>query len=435
MQFSTKPNGLTRRRFLQALGAAAVGAPMIVPASALGRDGAVAPSNRIVMGVIGVGNRARAILPHFMDFKEIELRAACDCRADRLAAAKAMVDGFYGKTDCQTHHDFRELLARPDIDAVLIATGNRWHAMGSIYAAKAGKDVYSEKPISMTISEGRELVDVTRRLGTIYQAGHQRRSVDSYRFMAEAVKRGLIGRVHTVVHQVWEAKGIPHQKVEDVPAGFDYEMWLGQAPYKPFSWAHVNGWQYFWDTAEGVITDMGCHDTDIMQWALGMDETGPVEFEGEAVWPDPKLYASDTPLSGEVRFRYANGIQGVIRQKGLFAERYIRFIGDEGWIQLDDHTNEITAEPKSILALRGVMAKGWDDTRGHIGDWLRAIKDRTRTICHPEAAHRAISICQASNISLRLGRKLSWDPVAEKFIGDEEANRMLARATRAPWSA
>jgi len=427
---TTYSSRLSRRHFLSALGTLTA-APLVVPSSVLGADGAVAPSNRVVMGTFGVGNRARAILPHFMQFKEIQMRAMSDCRADRLAAAKQMVDNFYKNTDCQTHRDFRELLARSDIDAVFIATGNRWHGQGSILAAKAGKDIYCEKPVTLTLAEGRELVEVTKRLGIMYQAGHQRRSVDSYKFMAEVVRRGMIGKVKQVIMRVWAGPAIKHQPPSPVPEGFDYDMWLGQTPFRPFCWAHVNSWQYFWDTAEGVLTDMGCHYTDLMQFTLGTDDTGPVEYEGTAEWP-VNAY-SETPITAEVRARYASGITAVMQQRGAFAERFIRFVGEEGWIQVDDHTNVITAEPKSILTLRGVMAKGWDDTGDHIGDLLRAIRTRTPTVANPESAHRAISICQIMNLSLRLGRKLRWDPLAEKFINDDEANRMRARTRRPPW--
>jgi predicted dehydrogenase len=423
----------TRRKFLAALGLSAA-TPTILPPSVFGLDGTVAPSNRIVMATLGVGNRAQDILAHFMGNREIHMRAVCDCRADRLQRGKEKVDGFYKNQDCQTHRDFRELLARPDIDAVFIATGVRWHGVASLYAAQAGKDIYSEKPVTLSIAEGRALVETCKRLGTIYQAGHQRRSVDSYKFMAEVARRGLIGKVHTVLMQVWEGPAIPNQPCTAVPEGFDYEMWLGQSPWRPFNWAHVNGFMFFWDFSDGVLTEMGCHYTDLMQFGLETDTTGPIEFEGTAEFPDPKTAYSETPLRGEVRCRYANGVTGIMRQTGKFEDRFIRFIGDRGWIQVDDQTDVVTAEPKSLLGLRRDMGdKGWADTSGHIGDLVRGIKTRTATICHPETAHRANSIGQLMNLCLRLGRKLQWNPAAEKFIKDEEANRMLARAIRPPW--
>ena len=426
-------NHLTRRRFLGALGAA-VGAPLIVSPAVLGRAGTTAPNSRLVMANLGAGNRAGAIIGHFMQFPEIHMKAVCDCRADRLAAGVKRVNDFYGNQDCEAVRDFRELLVREDIDALFIATGNRWHGLASILAAKAGKDIYCEKPTTLTVAEGRELVETTTRHGTVYQAGHQRRSVDSYRFMKEVVRRGMIGRVHTVIMQVWEGAVVKARPATPVPEGFDYDMWLGQTPWRPFNWAHVWSWQYFWDTAEGMITDMGCHYSDLMQFTFETDHTGPVEFTGWADWPPADAY-SETPVRAEVRCRYANGVTGILQQRAGFKDRFIRFVGDEGWIQVDDETNLVTAAPASILKTRAIVNKSWADTGGHIQDWLRAVRNRTKPACHPETTHRAMTICQISNLCLRLGRKLRWDPVAERFPDDPDANRMLARARRAPWHA
>ena len=422
---------LSRRRFLQGA-ATAMAAPMIVPASALGLSGAVAPGNRIVFANIGIGGRARHVMPSFLAQPDIVFTAVSDCREDRMKSAKELIDTHYGNRDCRTYPDFREMLARKDIDAVFIATGDRWHTTASAFAARAGKDIYSEKPISMTISEGRSLVEACRRYGTIYQGGTQRRSTPSYRFAVEMVRQGRIGRVHTVEMQVWTGPTVPHGKPAPVPKGWDYDTWLGPVQWRPFVPARVNGWNYFWDTGEGPIIGMGCHYTDQMQWALNRDHTGPVEFEGHCEWPDPVKFMSETPVTAEVRCRYADGIQGVMYSRKTFAERYIRFIGDEGWIQVDDQTDEVTAEPKSILDLRGAAGVSWANAGDHVRNLLDSIRSRRPTICHPEAAHRAQTICQAINIGLRLGRKLRWDPVQERF-DCEEANRMLRREPRAPW--
>ena len=423
---------LSRRHFLQRA-AAAVAAPMIVPGAVLGLNGAVAPSNRIVFGGIGLGNRARATLPNFLSFKEVQYLAVSDSRRDRLKAAKDQVDAHYGNKDCLTFPDFRELLARPDIDAVSIATGNRWHSMASMFASRAGKDIYCEKPISLTIREGRNLVETCRRLGTIYQAGTQRRSTASYRFARDMVLQGKIGRVHTVESQVWTGGTVPHQKPTPVPAGWDYDQWLGPVQWRPFVQARVDNWTCFWDTGEGMHTDMGTHYTDQMQWVLGTDQTGPVEFEtSDVVWPDPVKFMSETAISGTFRCRYANGIEGVIYQRGAFKDRYIRYIGDEGWIQVDDETDVVTAHPKSILRLKGSGGPSWADAGGHIGNLLSSIRSRQPTLCHPEVAHRAQSIVESMTISARLNRKLKWDPVKEVF-DCEAANRMLWREPRVPW--
>lgn len=423
---------LGRRGFLKSCLACAA-APLVVPGRVLGRDGAVAPSNRLVFGGIGIGARARHILPNFLWFPEVQWAAVSDARADRLASAKELIDAHYGNKDCQAFPDFRDLLARREIDAVLIATGNRWHAVASLFAAHAGKDIYCEKPISLTLGEGRKLVEACRRFGTVYQAGTQRRSTASYRFAREMVRQGRIGRVHTVESQVWTGATVPHEKASPVPPGWNYDMWLGPVQWRPFVPGRVNRWMCFWDTGEGMHTDMGTHYTDQMQWVLGKDDTGPVEFEtSDLVWPDPAAFMSETAISGTFRCTYADGVKGVIYQRGAFKDRYIRYIGDEGWIQVDDDTDVVTAHPASILTLRGATGAGWDNAGDHISDFLSAIRSRRQTICHPEVAHRAQSIVGAMTISARLGRTLRWDPAVERFDCDE-ANRMMWREPRSPW--
>lgn len=427
------PQTISRRNFL-ARSTAALTLPSILPGAVLGLNGATPPSDRIRFGAIGVGNRARAILPNFLSFRDIQFIGVSDCRADRLQSAKAMVDTHYGNSDCQAYADFRELLARPDIDAVLIATGNRWHGLGSIYAAKAGKDIYCEKPISLTIGEGRQLAETCRRFGAVYQAGTQRRSTASYQFAADMVRHGRIGKLHTVEMQVWAGPTIPLEAPSPVPAGWDYATWLGQSPWHPFVSSRVNAWQYFWDTAEGILTDMGCHYTDQMQWTLGTDDTGPVEFEAEGEFPDPAKMASDTPITAVAHCKYASGVTGVLYQRGEFKDRYLRYIGDEGWIQVDDETDLVTAEPASILSYKEAGGAGWGDASDHVRDLLNCIRSRRQPACNPEVAHRAITICQAWNLCLRLNRKLKWDPVGERF-DCAEANRMLHREARSPWCA
>ena len=427
----TRPN-LSRRSFLQRGSALGLtwAAPLLVPGRVLGRGGP-APSERIVLGVIGYGGRCAAILPHFLMFDDVQCNAVSDCRASRLAAAKAVVDARNGNQDCAAHADFRELLARPDIDAVLIATGDRWHAPLAILAARSGKDIYCEKPISLTIGESRAVADTMTRYAKVYQAGHQRRSVGSYRFQSEAARHGLIGKVHTVICQVWEGPTVAPDKPSPVPAGFDYDMWLGPTPWYPYSEARVSGWNYFWDTGAGPLIGMGCHYTDLAQWGLQRDDTGPLTFDGTATWKRDAF--SETPVTADCCCTYADGVKLVLRSSGTFQDRYIRFVGSEGWVQVDDETNTVTAEPKSLLRARNVAAPGWAQTGDHVRNWLDCIKSRARTICHPESAHRATAICHAVSIGLRLGRSLKWDPQAERFADDAQANAMLSRAMRSPW--
>lgn len=420
---------LTRRSLLKSV--SAVPLLTVIPGSALGLNGATPASDRITLATIGHGNRCREVTPFFLSHPDVQLIAVADPREQRCAMGKAQVDQYYRNSDCVTYRDFRELLARTDLDAVYIATGDRWHALASILAAKAGKDVYSEKPMTMTIEEGRELVRTMERLGTVYQCGHQRRSVDSYRFQVEIARSGLIGHVHTVEMQMWENPVLRPEAPQPVPAGLDYDMWLGPTPWYPYIPARFNGWNYFWDTGGGTLIAMGCHYTDIAQWGLDTDDTGPVHYEGLAEFI-PGNFA-DTPVRCRVDCTYADGRRLVMWVRGQFAQRYIRFIGDEGWIQVDDDTNVVTAEPQSLLKRRAVAAKSWADPGGHIGDFLRCIKTRRETICSPEKSHRATTIGHIANLCLRLGRELTWDPKMEAFLNDAEADRMRRRLMRAPW--
>jgi predicted dehydrogenase len=431
MNPKSKAKCLSRRTFLKIIPGVSATA-LILPNTVLSLNGSASPNNKINFGIIGFGNRAKYILPNFLGIDDLRIVAVSDPRQDRLADGKQSIDAFYRNKDCRIYKDFRELLDQQDIDAVYIATGNRWHGLASIYAARAGKDIYSEKPVTLTIKEGRELVNTCKRFGTVYQAGTQRRSTGSYRFAVQMIREGKLGNLKTVEMQVWTGPAIPHDKPAPVPQGWDYDLWLGQVPWRPFVPARVFNWQYFWDTAEGIMTDMGCHYTDLMQFALNTDHTGPVEFEATAEFPDPKQFMSDTPITAQAVCKYANGVQGVMYQRKGFTDRYIKFICDEGWIQIDDETDKISAEPASILKLYNTTGQGWSDAGAHIKDLINCIRNRTLTICHPEAAHRAMSICQAWTICLRTGQKLYWDPIKEKF-DSPEANRLLWREPRAPW--
>jgi len=425
----------SRRTFLKGVGLAlgsSVAAPYIVPSSVFGADGAVAPSNRITMGIIGAGARGSDVMSHFMLQKDVQWIAVCDARSDRQLRAKSTVDQRYGTASCATYTDPREMLPRPDLDAVLIATGCHWHALASILAAKAGKDVYCEKPCTLTIAEGRAMVNTMKRFGTVFQAGHQRRSVDSFRFMAEVVRKGMIGKLHTMLCTLWEGPALRPETPKPVPAGFDYNLWLGWTPWHPYTNARVTGWPYFWDTGGGMMMDMGVHWTDMAQFVRQSDDTAPVEYEGEGVF-DPTAF-SETPIRGEYRALYADGVKLIMRQIGAFDDRFIRFEGSEGWIQLMDGTNAVTAQPASILKLRSISAKGWGDPGDHVRNFLDCIKSRNpMTTCHPESAHRATMIAHAGNIAIRLARKLIFDPKTERFTNDSDADRMVSRTLRPPW--
>ena len=417
---------LTRRRFL-ARSAAGLAAPLAVPAAVLGRDGGTAPSDRIGLAAIGQGSRGRTVLGKFILEEDVRCAAVCDCFPERRRDAKAMVDAQAGNRDCLETPRHEDVLARADIDAVLIATGDRWHTPLSILAAEAGKDIDCEKPFCLTIGEGRDLVEAMRRTGAVWQCGTQRRSVENYRLVVELVRAGRIGRLRTITASFGGWGGNGWARPEPVPEGFDYDRWLGQAPWAPYSAARVALWRNRWDTSGGPIVDMGPHLFDFAQWAHGSEMTGPVEFEGRAVFPEDGI--AEVPFRVEVEARYADGV--LLRMDS--GPKRTRFEGDEGWIELIDDTGAVHASPESILAGREVPPYDWSRLKGHIRDFLSCIRSRRPTASRPELAQRAHTIAHAANLCLRLGRKLRWDPGAERFVDDDEANRMLRRAMRPPW--
>jgi len=416
---------ISRRCFVK--GAATVlGVPWFFPASALGLEGAVPPSEQIGLAVIGLGNRNRSNLAHFLEQNDVRCLTVCDCFADRRERAKTMVDDHYRNTDCTANRFHEEVFSRDDVDAVLIGTGDRWHTPLSIIAAKAGKDVYCEKPFSLTIEEGRRLVDVTKRYGTIWQCGTQRRSNDSYRFVVDLIEQGKIGKLHaiTAVLGGWGGNGFAKPEPQPDPDEFDYDRWLGQAPWVPYSSTRVKLWRNRWDTGAGVIADMGAHYFDFAQWALGSYTNLPVEFEGTAEWPSGGL--SEVPFSVDVTARYADGVRLLMKN----GSKGVRFDGDQGWLHVTDD-GRITGEPKSILS--SAPRVNWTVMSGHVRNFIDCMKSRKLTRSHPEVAHRVHSICHCANIALRLGEKVVWNPNAEQFVDDPQANRMLRRTPRPPW--
>jgi len=408
-----------------------VAAPWLVPSKVLGRDGAVAPSNRITLGVIGLGSRNTSNLSHFLTQSDVQCVTVCDCFADRRQKGKEMVDQHYGNGDCVATRFHEELLARRDLDALLIGTGDRWHAVLSILAARAGKDAYCEKPFTLTVAEGRRLVETTRRFGTVWQCGTQRRSNNSYRFVVDVVRKQWIGKLHTITAFLggWGGNAAATPERDPDPNVFDYDRWLGQAPWAPYSSARVALWRNRWDTSAGVIADMGAHYFDFAQWAHQSEFSGPIEYEGTAVWP-PEGGLAEVPFEVNVAGRYADGVRLLIQ----CGEKGVRFDGDRGWIHCSD-SGDITAEPKSILKERAAPRVDWAFMGDHVRNFLDCIKSRKLTNSHPELAQRAHTMIHCANLCLRLGRKVRWDPAAERFIGDDDANRMLCRTMRTPWGA
>ena len=417
----------TRRSF-----AKAAAAPLVLPASTLGLGGATPPSDRIAVAGIGMGSRNRRNIREFLKEDDVQVRAVCDLFADRREQARQLVDGHYGNHDCRATRLHEEVLERDDIDAIVIGTGDRWHAVMSSLAAQAGKDVYCEKPFCLTIAEGRQLVDVTRQNGTVWQCGTQRRSNPGYEFLVNAIHSGRIGELHTVRISFgatggWKKNSLAKPETAPDPELFDYDRWLGQSPWAPYSAERVRLWRLNWDTGAGSVADMGPHFIETVQWVRGDPLDAPVRYEGEAEYRD-EGGINNIPYWYEIRTRYRDGLRLYMDtgRKGLM------FIGDEGWIFLSD-TGGIDARPAAVLAGLDPPDAHYNIQKHHIRNFLTSMRSREQPLSNPEAAHRAHTIAHCANICLRLGRPVRWDPSSERFEADVEANNMRYRTMRAPW--
>jgi predicted dehydrogenase len=406
----TRHRDITRRRFLKTAGAATLGAPLVINGSALGLDGATPANERITTGIIGLGGPAGGGAPG------TQLLAVCDVREDKLARHR-------GRADVSLYHDFRELLARDDVDAVLIGTPDHWHCLPAIGAAKAGKDVYCEKPMSLTIHEARAMVTAVRRYGCVFQTGSQQRSEygGKFRFACEMVRSGRIGRLKSINVNVGGPSGDCYEPAEPEPDDVDWDMWLGPAPWRPFNGRILRGWRAYRDYSGGGMTDWGAHHFDIAQWALDADDSGPVEI----IPPDGK----EVPL---LTYRYANGVEVY---HGGGGGGGVVFNGTEGKIAVD--RGNLQTWPASIMQKpigpNEVHLENTTD-QGHKGNWLHCIRTRQKPICDVEIGCRSVSVCHLGNIAYLLKRPLEWDPVGEQFVGDPEANRWLDRPKREPWA-
>ena len=421
-------DGLSTRRGF----AKAAAAPLVLPASTLGLGGATPPSDRIALAGIGMGSRNRRNIQEFLKPEDTQVVAVCDLFADRRRQAKDLVDKHYGNGDCTATRFHEEVLERDDIDAVVIGTGDRWHAVMSSLAAQAGKDVYCEKPFCLTIAEGRQLVEATRQHGTVWQCGTQRRSNPGYQFLVNAILSGRIGDLHTVRLSFGATGGWKQNafaKPENAPdiEEFDYDRWLGQSPWAPYSPERVRLWRLNWDTGAGGVADMGPHFIETVQWLRGKPLDAPVEYDGEAEFRD-EGGINNIPYWYEIRTRFRDGLRLNMDtgRKGLM------FIGDKGWIFLSD-MGGIEARPDAVLAGLDPPDAHYNVMGPHIRNFLSCMRSRKQPVSGPEAAHRAHTIAHCANICLRLGRRVRWDPDSERFENDAEANNMRYRTMRAPW--
>lgn len=425
-------SSVSRRAFVRA-----AAAPLIVPASVLGqRAGAVAPSDRIVLGGIGIGARGGSDLRALLSYKEVQFTAICDVRNSRREEIKSLVDKKYGNRDCAMYDDQYALLAREDIDAVLIATGDRWHAPLSIIAAQHGKDVYCEKPCSMSMQESWALADAFRRYGRIYQAGCQRRNGKNFELAVDLVHSGRLGKLTAVradvgPGKIWPplpSRGWLAAEQEPPKQVLDWDRWLGPAPWRPYHSSYVSGgWRNFYDFHGGGILEWGSHTVDLCQWAAQSDETQPVQYEPVG-GNDGKPY--------QVNCRFANGVRLYMEDNDWNGKLNtgscsVRFEGEDGWVATGDSGRiECSDNLKQFLRPTGDanLALAW-----HTKDWLNCIKSRKQARANADVAGNSHVTCHAAFIAFQRGKALQWDPAKREFVGDEEANRMRSRALREPW--
>jgi predicted dehydrogenase len=421
---------MNRRDFLRAAAgtAAAAAFPYVVPSSVLGAE---APSNRIVLGFIACGKQSQHLMRSFLNSPGTQVVAACDVDKLKLErSSKQIVEKHYAdKKDtfyqgCATYHDFRDLLARNDIDAVVISTPDHWHAVTVIESCKAGKDVYCEKPLSQTIREARAMVNAVRLYNRVFQTGSMQRSSQEFRFACELVRNGYIGDIQHVTVGVG---GPPEDKLlpaEPVPDYLDWDMWVGPAMWRPYNndlAPHISfdgfpNWRYYSYYGGGGMTDWGAHHFDIAQWALGMDGTGPVEI----VPPDGK----DVKV---LTYKYANGIP-MTRDNA----NGILFEGTKGKVEVNRGYLKTWPDNLKDQKISADQVHLYD-SKNHYTDWLDAIRKRSKPICDIEIGASSVIVCHLGNIAYKLQRPLKWDPKQEVFVGDDEANRLLSRTMRSPW--
>ena len=431
---AAKPH-LSRRGFLKrTTGAgAALALPAMIPSTALGLN-AVAPSERIVMGAIGTGSMGRGDLGGFLGKKEVQCVGVCDVDRRHRRMAKDMVDRRYGNKDCDEYLDFRELIGRGDLDAVMIATPDHWHALPAIAAAEAGLDIHGQKPFARSIREGRAMCDAIQRYGRVWQTGSQQRSGGRFRRACELVRNGRLGKLLKV------EVGLPHGGSHDrkppmtPPDDLDWNWWLGPAPWRPFT-DFGNGsvhwhWRWIMDYSGGQLTDWAGHHIDIAHWGLGYDRTGPVEIEGKGDYPKDGLY--NAPYAYSFKCKYKSGLVVHIADNRKLKQG-AKWYGENGWIHVS--RGGMTAEPRSLLdEVIGPNEIQLYESRDHKQNFLDCVRSRKETICPEEVGHRSISVGLLGEIAMLTGRKIRWNPDTEEIINDPGASALLGRSYREPWT-
>jgi predicted dehydrogenase len=432
-------SSISRRRFLGKAAGTVVGAisfPYIVPSLVLGNAGNVAPSNRITMGCIGIGWQGGSNMNSFLGQKDCQIIAACDVAKNHLQGAVNRINGHYKNKDCAVYHDFRELLARDDIDAVSLGLPDHWHAVPAVAAAKSGKDIFGEKPLSHNLKEGRAMCDAVKRYGRIWQTGSWQRSQSHFREACELVINGRVGKVHTV------EVGLPsghsdfggtkgQEGIGPPPKELDYDFWIGPAPYAPYCPARVHkNWRWNLDLGGGQLMDWIGHHVDIAHWGLGFDYAGPSEIEGRGEYPKDGLW--NTATKYRLTAKYPKGITMVIAGGHSDIRGGTKWIGENGWVWVD--RGGMDANPKEILKEKiGPDEIHLFRSPGHWRNFLDCVKSRKTTLTPCEVAHRSATPGHLGQIAMLLGRKIRFNPETEEILDDPTATKMLGRPLRSPW--
>lgn len=437
MKNGNQTHPLNRRLFLKsvALTAGALGFPAVLPSSVLGAARKISPNSRITMAAIGVGGRGSANLTGFLELPDVRVVAVCDAYADRRKKAKDSVDKQYGSKDCQSYGDFREVIARKDIDAVVISTQDHWHALIATAAAKAGKHIYLEKPFGVCVRDCKVIRDAVRKKKIVFQTGTQQRSDRKFRQACELARNGYLGKIHTVEVgspcSEYKPKYTGSMDPQPVPEGFDWNMWCGPAEFKPYNPGRVAwpDWYLIWDYCAGFIVNWGVHHLDIASW--GCPEIGAASFEVECQAAYRNEGFTDNSLDWQSTFNFPSGLN-LIYSDNKRVKSGCKFIGDQGWVHVDRPS--IESGPESLLEIR---LKDSDlhlrKSANHAADFIAAIREGTQPVSDVDAGYKASYLGMTADISGRLQRKLKWDARKEKFIGADKANAMLARPLRAPW--
>jgi len=443
-QKNQKVNLISRRSFLGksafSLGIS-LGMPYLVSAYASGTKN---PCNRITVGCIGVGRMGMGDLKDMLEFDDVQVLAVCDVDGWRLKNAREHVLEHYSSQQksgnyegCAVYRDYRELIAREDIDVVLICTPDHWHALPAISAARAGKDIFLEKPLTLTLQEGRILSDTVKQYQRILQVGSQQRSDARFRFAAELVRNGKIGQLHTVKVGFGKDPFTELHPPTPVPEELDYDLWLGPAPYVPYIEQRVHpsksysrpGWVRTSDYCCGMITGWGSHHLDSAHWGMDTEYTGPIEIEGQAEYSKGGIW--DVHGAFRLDYTYANGVKLICTDNAKNKQGVV-FEGTEGWVYV--RRGFIDAQPKSLLRLRIKPDEiHLYQSNDHKRNFIECIRQRKEPVAPVEIGHRSASACILGYIAMRLGRKLKWNPEREQFINDDVANKMLSRPGRSPW--